>query len=94
MSDVTDIQPRLLAALLAVAEEGSLSRATSRLYVTQSAVTRQIASLERQLGLQLLDRNPRGVQPTEHALALLPYARAVVEANDQLVEQARKLARH
>jgi LysR family nitrogen assimilation transcriptional regulator len=57
-----DIQ--LLETFLVVCEEGNLSRAAVRLFRTQPAVTRQIQALETELGLRLLERNPRGVQPT------------------------------
>lgn len=85
------VPPHLLACLIAVAEEGSLSSATKRLHVTQSAVTRQIGRLERHLGLQLLHRHPRGADPTDHARALLPLAQAVVDANNALLEKAERL---
>jgi DNA-binding transcriptional LysR family regulator len=57
-----DIQ--LLETFLVVCEEGNLSRAAVRLFRTQPAVTRQIQALEAELGLHLLERNPRGVLPT------------------------------
>jgi DNA-binding transcriptional LysR family regulator len=57
-----DIQ--LLETFLIVCEERNLSRAAVRLFRTQPAVTRQIQALEAQLGVRLLERSPRGVQPT------------------------------
>jgi len=57
-----DIQ--LLETFLVVCEERNLSRAAVRLFRTQPAVTRQIQALEAQLGARLLERTPRGVQPT------------------------------
>jgi DNA-binding transcriptional LysR family regulator len=58
-----DIQ--LLETFLVVCEERNLSRAASRLFRTQSAISRQIQALETEVGFRLLDRTARGVQPTE-----------------------------
>jgi DNA-binding transcriptional LysR family regulator len=57
-----DIQ--LLETFLVVCEERNLSRAAARLFRTQPAITRQIQTLEEQLGVRLLERNSRGVRPT------------------------------
>lgn len=70
---------RHLAALQAVADEGSFGRAATRLGYTQSAISQQIAALERIVGQQLVDRpgGPRPVQLTEAGRMLLAHARAV-----------------
>lgn len=57
-----DIQ--LLETFLVVCEERNLSRAAVRLFRTQPAITRQIQALEALLGVRLIDRSPRGIQPT------------------------------
>jgi DNA-binding transcriptional LysR family regulator len=69
-----------LESFCAVADAGSLSRAAERLELTQSAVTRQLKALERELGAVLLSRTPRGATLTPVGLAVLPHARAAVAA--------------
>jgi DNA-binding transcriptional LysR family regulator len=74
------IELRHLAALQAVAEEGSFGAAAVRLGYTQSAVSQQIAALERRVGQRLIDRpgGPRRVAPTEAGRLLLRHARGIV----------------
>ncbi|HWQ07776.1 MAG TPA: LysR family transcriptional regulator [Holophaga sp.] len=55
---------QLLETFLVVCEERNLSRAARRLFRTQPAITRQIQALESLLGVRLIARSPRGVQPT------------------------------
>jgi DNA-binding transcriptional LysR family regulator len=76
---------RQLEQFLAVAEERNFTRAASRLHVVQSAVSATIKSLERELGVQLLDRDSKRVELTDAGLALLPKARAALDA----VQEAR-----
>ena len=61
-----------------VCDAGSLSAAAQTLGYSQSAVSRQVATLEREVGARLLERLPRGVRPTAAGQALLPHARLVV----------------
>ncbi len=74
------VEIRHLAALQAVVEEGSFGRAARRLGYTQSAVSQQIATLERIVGERLLERpgGPRAVSPTEAGELLLRHAEAIV----------------
>ena len=74
------VELRHLAALKAIAEEGSFGRAAARLGYTQSAVSQQIATLERVVGERLLERpgGPRPVSLTEAGQLLLRHAEAIV----------------
>ncbi len=63
---------------VAVCDSGSLTTAARELGYSQSAVSRQVAALELELGERLLERLPRGVRPTPAGEALLPHARLVV----------------
>lgn len=76
-------------ALLAVAEAGSVTRAARSLGYTQSAVSRQLAEIERNLGKQVFDRECQGMQLTRYGAEVLPLVRGIVDAADR----ARLLAR-
>jgi len=71
---------RDLRALVAVSEEQSVTRAAERLFVAQPALSRQLRALERQVGVALLERLPRGVALTEAGRALVDPAREAVAA--------------
>jgi DNA-binding transcriptional LysR family regulator len=64
--------------LQAVAERGSFSAAADALDYTQSAVSKQVAALERETGLALIDRGVRPCRTTDAGRALLDHARAAV----------------
>ncbi len=70
---------RQLEYLVAVADDASFTRAAARLHVAQPGVSAQIRRLERELGLELLDRTG-GVRPTAVGAAVLPHARAALAA--------------
>ncbi|CAL9552923.1 LysR family transcriptional regulator [Streptomyces sp. enrichment culture] len=65
-----DVDTRLLRSFAAVAEEGSLTRAAQRLYVSQPALTKQIRQLESALGVPLFTRSRSGMTLTEPGRAL------------------------
>ena len=70
----------LWQSFLATVETGSLSAAAARLGVTQPTLSRHIHELERELGLSLFRRVPRGLEPTDIALGLIDDARRMGEA--------------
>src|SRR6266540_12457 len=74
------VELRHLAALEALADEGSFGRAAAALGYTQSAVSQQIAALERAVGVRLVERpgGPRPVTLTEAGRLLLRHANAIV----------------
>jgi len=73
------IELRHLVALQAVADEGSFGRAARHLGYTQSAISQQIAALERIVGQRLIDRpgGPRPVTLTDAGRLLLAHAKAI-----------------
>lgn len=75
---------RQLEYLVAVAEEGSFTKAAARVHVTQPCVSAQIRRLERELGQELLDRGGRSVRLTDAGAAALPHAQAALASLDHL----------
>src|ERR1700756_3323405 len=83
---------RQLATFVAVAEEGSFTRAADRLHVVQSAVSAGVRNLEKELGAMLFDPSPHSVKLTDAGRALLPEARATLaaaQAARDAVDEAR-----
>ena len=80
---------RQLSYLLAIADEGSFTRAAERLFVAQPSLSQQIKSLETELGGPLLERLPTGVRLTAAGKVFVPEARAAVTH----AERARRNAR-
>ena len=78
---------RQLAAFCAVVERKSFSQAAERLGVTQPAVSLQIRSLENRLGMQLLDRSGRRVEPTEAGRRLYRSALRLLAQEEQLLAE-------
>ena len=76
---------RQLAAFCEVVERRSFSEAAGRLGVTQPAVSQQVRSLEQRLGVQLLDRSGRRVEPTEAGLRLYRGAQKLLALEEQLL---------
>jgi len=87
------IELRRLAAFVAVAEEGHITRAAERLGMAQPPLSRLVRGLETELGTLLLRRLPRGVAPTEAGLALLSEARIVLARAAAVGETVRRTAR-
>jgi DNA-binding transcriptional LysR family regulator len=85
------LDPRRLLTFREVARLGSFTQAAEALALTQPAVSQQVAALERQLGVRLLDRGPGGPAPTEAGALLLAHADAVHERIAQADAQIEEL---
>ncbi|UVE18146.1 LysR family transcriptional regulator [Pseudomonas sp. LS44] len=81
-----------LKVFLAVAETGSISAGGQRLFISQPAVTREIRELERQIGLPLFDRQPRGVTLTEAGRRLRHYAERIFSLEQAAEQELRSFA--
>ncbi|MYW42348.1 LysR family transcriptional regulator [Streptomyces sp. SID161] len=83
-----DIDLRQLRCLVAIADEGTFTDAAIALGVSQAAVSRALAALERSLGVRLLRRTSREVTPTPTGLRVLAQARRVLADVSDLVREA------
>ncbi|GEC09479.1 LysR family transcriptional regulator [Streptomyces spinoverrucosus] len=79
------LDPRLLRAFVTVAEELHFTRAATRLYVAQQALSRDVRRLERELGTELFVRTTRQVTLTADGERLVPYARRMLAAQEELL---------
>lgn len=84
---------RQLRYLVAVAEEGHVTRAAERLGMQQPPLSQQIKAMEEGLGFQLFHRRPRGVELTESGRVLFEEARAILARLEQAERDARRTAR-
>ncbi|MEU8529688.1 MULTISPECIES: LysR family transcriptional regulator [Streptomyces] len=80
-----------LELLLAVARHGSLGRAAREVGITQPAASSRIRSMERQLGVALVDRSPRGSRLTDAGALVTDWARRIVEAAEAFDAGAQAL---
>src|SRR5262245_31288195 len=87
------MEVRHLRYFVAVAEEGSITRAAERLDMQQPPLSQQIKAIERELDVQLFRRRAHGVDLTDAGLALLSEARAIIANIDHAVETTRRTAR-
>jgi len=81
-----------LYILMAVVQAGSMRKAAAQLNSNQPSISRSIADLERTLGVQLLDRNAQGVEPTQYGRALLDCGTAIFDDLHQGVKNIEFLA--
>jgi len=86
------MEPRLLRAFVAVAEELHFGRAARRLHISQPPLSVQIRRLETELGVQLFVRSRHAVSLTEAGQALLGRARNLLAEADRATLEVRRIA--
>ena len=82
-----------LRYVIAVADEGHITRAAERLGMQQPPLSRQIKAIEREIGVQLFRRKPRGVELTNAGRAFLDGARTMFTVLDSTLETTRRTER-
>jgi DNA-binding transcriptional LysR family regulator len=87
-----DVDTRLLRYFAVVAEEGNLTRAARRLFVSQPALTKQVRQLESQLGVRLFTRSREGMALTEPGEALAARVPALLASWDGVLRETRNTA--
>lgn len=86
------MEVRQLEALVAIAREGSFTRAAEILTISQPSLSARMRRLERHLGCRLIDRHARPVRLTAEGRAFLPYAERalyILEAAEEAVQDQR-----
>src|SRR3954467_9466631 len=86
------VRLRDLYILTTVVDTGSMAKAAARLSMSQPSISEAIANLESALRVRLLDRSPRGVEPTNYANALLRRGRVVFDELNQGVREIEFMA--
>jgi DNA-binding transcriptional LysR family regulator len=81
-----------LEVFVTVCATRSFTRAADQLAITKSAASQQVATLERELGVQLLHRSTRNLAPTDAGAALLEEGRALLEQAQRLAERTMRQA--
>ncbi|MFC9427979.1 LysR family transcriptional regulator [Streptomyces sp. NPDC056987] len=74
---------------VAAADAGQFQEAADSLSITQQAVSKRVAALEKQLGVRLFTRAPRGARLTIDGQAFLPHARALLRAEERAAASVR-----
>ncbi|MGA5064137.1 LysR family transcriptional regulator [Streptomyces exfoliatus] len=74
---------------LAVVDAGRFRQAADELAITQQAVSKRVAALEKELGVRLLTRTPHGAEVTIDGQAFLPHARALLHAEARAMASVR-----
>ncbi len=80
-------RPRLFCA---VAQAGSFAAASERLFISQPAMSHQIAAFEQELGVRLFDRTARGVRLTPAGQSVFEQAKTMLEAADEIQRTAHE----
>src|SRR5262245_59780289 len=86
------IKLRDMRVLITVVQAGSMHKAATRLRTSQSAVSRSISDLEHALGVRLLDRTRRGIEPTRYGCAIIKRGIAAFDELKQGVKDIEFLA--
>jgi DNA-binding transcriptional LysR family regulator len=86
------LRVRDLYILSTVVKTGGMAKAARQLGMTQPSVSAAIGNLEHMLGVRLLDRSPRGIEPTIYAEAMLKRSHAVFDELTQSVKDVQSLA--
>ena len=80
-----------LRHLIAAVENRNLLKAADKAYISQSGLSRSLKSLEQRLGVPLLTRGPKGVEPTIYGLSVLRRARVILNEVERSMAEVRAI---
>jgi DNA-binding transcriptional LysR family regulator len=83
LNSLRNLDMGTLRSFVTIAESGSMTRAASRLFLTQSAISMQIKRLETSLGLSVFERSAQGMTTTSEGEQLLQFANQMLALNDE-----------
>ena len=86
---MSDIKLKDLRYLVAVADSGHFGQAAERCFISQPTLSAQLKKLEDYLGVQLIERQPRGATLTEAGEQIVARARLILSASDEVVTIAQ-----
>ena len=86
---MTSMDLTAVRTFVAIVDAGQFQEAATNLSITPQAVSKRIAVLEKDLGVQLFSRTARGARLTIDGQALLPYARLLLQAEDRAAASVR-----
>lgn len=85
------LEIRQIRYFVAIYEAGSVTKASTRLLVAQSALSQQLAQLEDELGVQLFTRSPQGVSPTAYGQMFYEHSVEILKRLSQAVDSVRQI---
>ena len=86
------VDPQRLIRLAVLIRQGTFNRAATHLGLTQPALSQSIAQMEKEVGVKLIERTPRGVKPTIYGQLLYEHAKSIDRELSQAAQQLRELA--
>ena len=86
---MSDIKLKDLRYLVAVADTGHFGQASQRCFISQPTLSAQLKKLEDYLGVQLIERQPRGATLTQAGAQIVARARLILSASDEVVTIAQ-----
>ena len=80
--------------IIKIVETGSMNEAAKQLFITQPSLSNAVRDLEREMGIDIFNRNPKGITLTKDGVEFLSYARQVVEQTALLGERYKSKTTH
>ena len=84
------METNYLREFVVLAQTGNFLEAADQLYSSQSTLSKHLKNLEKELGVALFDRTTRKVKISKYGLMLLPFAKQIVEAQDQYIAALKR----